>query len=123
MILPSAVSGNPALLAGWGLLAAGSAKSANANEVTPGVLGFLVIAGMGLLLFFLLRSMSKHLRRVRSVHEAGLEPGSKIEATAASGAKRGPGYQVGSGNAGDDRLGGGRVSGGAAPEEDGSPGA
>jgi len=29
-----------------------------------GVLGFLVVAGMGVALFFLLRSMNKHLRKV-----------------------------------------------------------
>ena len=29
-----------------------------------GVLGFLVVAGMGVVLFFLLRSMNKHLRKV-----------------------------------------------------------
>jgi hypothetical protein len=45
-----------------------------------GVLGFLVVAGMGVALFFLLRSMNKHLRRVarepRWREEAGgQEPG------------------------------------------------
>jgi hypothetical protein len=35
-----------------------------ASQVVPGVLGFLVVAAMGLALFFLLRSMNKHLRRV-----------------------------------------------------------
>jgi len=35
-----------------------------ASQVVPGVLGFLVVAGMGVALFFLLRSMNKHLRRV-----------------------------------------------------------
>jgi hypothetical protein len=35
-----------------------------ASQVVPGVLGFLVVAGMGLVLFFLLRSMNKHLRKV-----------------------------------------------------------
>lgn len=34
------------------------------NDVAPGTLGFLVVAGMGLVLFFLFRSMSKHLRKV-----------------------------------------------------------
>jgi hypothetical protein len=46
----------------------------------PGVLGFLVVAAMGLALFFLLRSMNKHLRKVvrepRWREEAdGQEPG------------------------------------------------
>jgi hypothetical protein len=35
-----------------------------ANTVVTGVLGFLVVAAMGLALFFLLRSMNKHLRKV-----------------------------------------------------------
>ena len=35
-----------------------------ANTVVTGVLGFLVVAGMGVALFFLLRSMNKQLRKV-----------------------------------------------------------
>ena len=35
-----------------------------ASQVVPGVLGFLVVAGMSLALFFLLRSMNKQLRKV-----------------------------------------------------------
>jgi len=56
------------------------------------VLGFIVVAALGVALFLLLRSMNKHLRRVRSVHDAGLEPGRRIEAnpgTAANGGERG----------------------------------
>ena len=34
------------------------------NNVTPGVLGFLVVAGMGIILFFLLRSMNRQLRKI-----------------------------------------------------------
>lgn len=60
-----------------------SAGSSSANDVAPGALGFIVIAAMGLALFLLLRSMSKHLRRVREVRDAGLEPGSKIDAEGA----------------------------------------
>jgi hypothetical protein len=36
----------------------------SSNDVAPGTLGFLVVAGMGVVLFFLFRSMSKHLRKV-----------------------------------------------------------
>jgi len=43
-------------------LAAGSASSL--GNVVSGTLGFLVVAGMGLALFFLLRSMNKQLRKV-----------------------------------------------------------
>ena len=35
-----------------------------ANTVVTGVLGVLVVAAMGLALFFLLRSMNKQLRKV-----------------------------------------------------------
>ena len=34
------------------------------DQVVTGVLGFLVVAGMGIALFFLLRSMNKQLRKV-----------------------------------------------------------
>ncbi len=43
-------------------LAAGSASTL--GNVVSGTLGFLVVAGMGLVLFFLLRSMNKQLRKV-----------------------------------------------------------
>jgi len=52
-----------------------AAASGSANDVTPGALGFVVVAAMGVALFFLLRSMTKHLRRVRAARDAGLEPG------------------------------------------------
>ena len=35
-----------------------------ASQVVPRILGFLVVAGMGLVLYFLLRSMNKQLRKV-----------------------------------------------------------
>ena len=38
--------------------------AAPASAVVPGVLGFLVVAGMGVALFFLLRSLNKQLRKV-----------------------------------------------------------
>jgi hypothetical protein len=40
------------------------ASSSVASQVEPGVLGFLVVAGLGVALFFLLRSMNKQLRKV-----------------------------------------------------------
>ena len=51
-----------------------------ASKVVPGILGFLVVAGMGVALFFLLRSMNKHLRKVASEprwrgEAGGQEPG------------------------------------------------
>ena len=43
------------------VLAKGSVSD---NNVTPGVLGFLVVAGMGIALYFLLRSLSKQLKKI-----------------------------------------------------------
>ncbi len=40
------------------------AASAAANSVTPGLLGFLVVAGMGLAVYFLFRSLNKQLRKI-----------------------------------------------------------
>lgn len=40
------------------------AGSSVASQVEPGVLGFLIVAGIGVALFFLLRSMNKQLRKV-----------------------------------------------------------
>jgi len=34
------------------------------NDVEPGLLGFLVVAGLGVALFFLLRSMNKQFRKI-----------------------------------------------------------
>jgi hypothetical protein len=42
-------------------LAAGASL---ASQVEPGVLGFSIVAGIGVVLFFLLRSMNKQLRKV-----------------------------------------------------------
>jgi len=39
-------------------------RAVDDDQVTPGLLGFLIVAAMGVALFFLLRSMAKHLRRV-----------------------------------------------------------
>jgi hypothetical protein len=34
------------------------------NKVTPGVLGFVVVAAIGVATWLLIRSMNKHMRRV-----------------------------------------------------------
>ncbi len=41
-----------------------AATSSSINDVEPGVLGFLVVAGMGVALVFLLRSMNKQIRKI-----------------------------------------------------------
>ena len=48
----------------FGVLAAVAASSSSSNDVTPGVLGFLVVAAMGVALVFLLRSMNKQFRKI-----------------------------------------------------------
>ena len=45
-------------------LAAAAASSSASNDVVPGVLGFLVVAAMGVALVFLLRSMNKQFRKI-----------------------------------------------------------
>jgi hypothetical protein len=44
------------------LLAASS--SSVAAQVTPGLLGFLVVAGLGVAVYFLFRSMNKQLKKI-----------------------------------------------------------
>lgn len=46
-----------------------------ADQVVTGVLGFLVVAAMGLALFFLLRSLNKQLRKVMSGTRWREDPG------------------------------------------------
>ena len=48
----------------FGALAAVAASSSASNDVAPGVLGFLVVAAMGVALVFLLRSMNKQFRKI-----------------------------------------------------------
>ena len=45
------------------LLAAGS-NSSSLSDVEPGLLGFLVVAGLAVALVFLLRSMNKQFRKI-----------------------------------------------------------
>jgi hypothetical protein len=48
----------------FGALAAVAATSSSVNDITPGVLGFLVVAAMAAALVFLLRSMNKQFRKI-----------------------------------------------------------
>ncbi len=57
----------------FGALAAVAAAVPASDEVAPGVLGFLVVAAMGVALVFLLRSMNKQFRKITP--EAGSKPG------------------------------------------------
>jgi hypothetical protein len=65
----------------FGVLAAVAASSPSSDDVTPGVLGFLVVAAMGVALVFLLRSMNKQFRKITPEAEK------PCEATGAKGPK------------------------------------
>jgi hypothetical protein len=60
-------------------LAASSSSSTSVFD-QPGTLGFLVVFGMAVILYFVFRSMSKHLRRV---NEAARAEAARAEANAA----------------------------------------
>ena len=57
-----------------------AASSPNAFD-QPGTLGFLVVFGMAIILFFVFRSMARHLRKVNSM--AAAEQARQEEAGAA----------------------------------------
>ena len=55
------------------------ADSGNANLLAqPGTIAFVIVFGMGVLCFFLFRSMSKHLRKV---NQAARDEAEAAEAT------------------------------------------
>jgi hypothetical protein len=51
------------------------AASSTASQVYPGLVGFLVVAGMGLALFFLFRSLNKQLHKVAPGQPSSAPPG------------------------------------------------
>ena len=65
----------------FGVLAAVAASSPSSDDVTPGVLGFLVVAAMSVALVFLLKSMNKQFRKIEPKPEGttGLEGGKGFE--------------------------------------------
>ena len=71
----------------------------------PGTVAFLVIFGMGVILFFVFRSMAKHLRKINMAARAEAEEAAKAEAAAnaqgVDGAASGGGQASGPGAAGD----------------------
>jgi hypothetical protein len=42
----------------------GVLAAVSANDIEPGALGFLIVAAMGVALFFLFRSMNKQLHKI-----------------------------------------------------------
>jgi hypothetical protein len=69
-------------------LAAATAKSVSAWD-QPGTLGFIMVFGMAVILFFVFRSLAKHLRKINEA--------ARLEAAQAEGSGSG---QAGSGQAG-----------------------
>ena len=59
----------------FGVLAAVAASSSASDDITPGVLGFLVVAVMAVALVFLFRSMNKQFRKIapKAEETTGLE--------------------------------------------------
>lgn len=53
------------------------AASSVASQVYPGVAGFLIVAGMGVALYFLFRSLNKQLRKITPAPQAGAQAKSR----------------------------------------------
>ena len=51
------------------------AAESTASQVYPGLIGFLVVAGMGLALYFLFRSMNKQLHKIAPGQPSSAPPG------------------------------------------------
>ena len=64
----------------FGVHAAVAASSSATGDVAPGVLGFLVVAAMGVALVFLLRSMNKQFRKITPKPEGPAASGGQNEA-------------------------------------------
>jgi hypothetical protein len=78
MILAATAFANTAL-AGTVLASSTTNSTSTINDVEPGVLGFLVVAAMGLALVFLLRSMNKQFRKIGPKPEEDLLPEGTVE--------------------------------------------
>ena len=76
------------------VLASGSNNS-TLNDVEPGLLGFLVVAGIGIALVFILRSMNKQFRKL------GPPPDESVETDAGTGDTAGTGGAVPDADVGD----------------------
>lgn len=59
------------------VLAASSTNTSAWDE--PGTLGFLVVFGMAVVLYFVFRSMSRHLRKIREAAQAEAETAAKAD--------------------------------------------
>jgi hypothetical protein len=82
-------------------LAAATAKSVSAWD-QPGTLGFLMVFGMAVILFFVFRSLAKHLRKINEA--------ARLEAARAEPVQAGS-PQAGSGSGSDNPVGPPSVNG------------
>ncbi|WP_405906883.1 hypothetical protein OG742_16005 [Streptomyces sp. NBC_00828] len=73
------------------------AKEVDENKVTPGVLGFIVFAAMALAVWALMKSMNRHMGKVKDNFEQEAEAAA---AAAAAGGKSGSGTAPASGATG-----------------------
>ena len=67
-----------------GVLAAAAASSSASDDVSTGVIAFLIVAAMGVALVFLLRSMNKQFRKITPEPDApdGQQAGEQAKAPA-----------------------------------------
>ncbi len=69
-------------------LAAAAAANSSSAWAQPGTLGFLVVFGMGVILYFVFRSLAKHLRKI---NEAARAEAAQADGALAGGALAEPG--------------------------------
>jgi hypothetical protein len=76
-------------------LASVPTESVPSEDVSPGILGFLLVFALGLTLYFLIRSMNKHIGRIQAPREQDLK-----QAEWERRQRRGPGRQPGGADGG-----------------------
>lgn len=62
-----------------------TSNSSSLNDVEPGLLGFLVVAALGVALVFLLRSMNKQFRKLGPPPEESADAGDEAATDAGAG--------------------------------------
>ena len=67
-------------------LAAAAAANSSSAWAQPGTLGFLVVFGMGVILYFVFRSLTRHLRKINEAARIEAAQADSALADAAQGA-------------------------------------
>ncbi|MEU5160587.1 hypothetical protein AB0G74_13395 [Streptomyces sp. NPDC020875] len=96
--------------------AADLAKELDKNKVTPGVLGFLVFAGLAVGVWFLMKSMTRHMNRI-DFDQTSAGAGAGAGAGAAEAAAGAPSEAKAKTSATAESGTGGAVSGGSAAKK------